>query len=294
MPHRYQDTYPERSLIESRSLARPSAADLLTLEYFEAEPDSMPEREYAQHHILLNYQETPHRVENWRDGEHRDFTYHHNEIVVTPAGMVSGWRWYIKSKVIVITLEPEKLERFAKSELGVLLTAQQLKDLPQFTDVDICQAGWLLKEALETRDIGSEVMFESLARVFLIKLIQKYGERDAVPGLARGFTANHYKRVLDFVSKQFGRTITLEDLAGQAALSPSHFSRLFKQTVGQSPMQFVMSYRVEQAKKMLVASDRQMIEIALACGFSDQAHFSRVFKQVAGAPPKTWRATQAI
>ncbi|MEM9027373.1 MAG: AraC family transcriptional regulator [Pseudomonadota bacterium] len=294
MPDRYQDIYPEPPLLESTRLVRTSASDLLTLEYFEAQPGTMPERVYAQHHILLNYRAEPHRVENWRDGEHRDFTYHKDEIVVTPAGIRSGWRWHAKSKVIVVTLEPDKLERFAQSELGLLLTTRQLQDLPQFTDADICQAGWLLKDALETRDVGSELMFESLARVFLIKLLQKYGDRDELPELAKGFTSRHYKRVLDYVSENFGKSVTLDTLAKEAGLSPSHFSRLFKQTIGQSPMQFVLSYRVEQAKKMLADPNRALIDVALSCGFADQAHFSRVFKQSAGSTPKAWRTAQGL
>ena len=108
---------------------------------------------------------------------------------------------------------------------------------------------------------------------------------------ARGFTARHYKRVLDFVADHFAETITVENLANIAALSPSHFSRLFKQTIGQSPMHFVMTYRVEQAKKKLSHQDLPLIDIALECGFADQAHFSRVFKQTEGVTPKNYRAS---
>lgn len=289
MPNRYQDVYPSAPLLDSAELARPSAAALMTLEYFEAPAATMREDVFAQHHVLLNLREEPHRVENWRDGVHRDFTYHKNEIIVTPAGVRSGWRWHERSKVIVITLEPDALERFAQTEVGVLLTGRQLRDLPQFTDPDICQAGVLVRDALATRDIGSDVMFESLARVFLVKLIQKYGERDDLLEFAKGFTSKHYKRVLNFVSENFGRSVTLDELASEAGLSASHFSRLFKETIGQSPMQFVMSYRVEEAKKMLAEPDRPMIDIALNCGFADQAHFSRVFKQTTGKTPKSWR-----
>ena len=291
MPNRYQDIYPSPPLMNSAALARPSAAALLTLEYFEADPAQMPAEVFAQHHILLNLREEPHRVENWRDGVHRDFTFHKDEIVVTPAGTRSGWRWHAKSKVIVITLEPEKLERFAQSEVGVLLTGAQLRDLPQFEDADICQAGVMLRDALAAGDVGSDVLFESLARVFLVKLIRRYGERrEEAPDFTPRFTAPRYKRVLDRVARDYGGTVTLEGLASEAGLSPSHFSRLFKQTIGQSPMQFVTHYRVEQAKKKLARPDLPLTRIALACGFADQAHFSRVFKQVEGMTPKAYRA----
>lgn len=54
-----------------------------------------------------------------------------------------------------------------------------------------------------------------------------------------------------FEAENFTKTITVEERAHVAALSPSHFSRLFKQTIGKSPMNFVTAYRVEQAKKRL-------------------------------------------
>lgn len=285
---KYQDTYPSEPLIQSIDLVRPTAADLLTLEYFEAEPASMPTDSYYQHHIILNLRDEPHRLENWRDGEHRDFIYNKNEIIVTPAGVSSGWRWHVKSKCIIITLDPAKFERFAQTELGILLSTQQLKDLPQFLDEDITQSGIQLLEALQSK-MGSQVMFESFARVFLTKLILKYGLQAEEYNFSKSFTAGQYKQVLNYIAINYGDNILIEDMAAQADLSTSHFSRLFKQTIGQSPYQFLMFYRIEQAKKMLDNPNALMIDIAMDCGFSDQAHFSRVFRKIEGITPKQYR-----
>jgi AraC family transcriptional regulator len=287
---RYQDVYPSDALLRSYDVVRPRAADLLSLEYFEAEPDRMPTRVFEQHHILLNLKEEPHRVENWRGGIHRDFVYRHHEIVLTPAGIESGWHWHSRSRVIVVTIEPDKLDRFVRSEIGMLLTPRQLRDVPQAHDPDLVQAAAMLLDALRTRASGSEVMFESLARIFLVKLIQAYGEkRDGPAEFGRGFSAEQYKRVLDHVAARFGGEITIEDLAREAGLSPSHFSRLFKEATGDTPYQFVMDYRVEQAKKMLAEKDRPLIDVALRCGFSDQPHFNRIFKRLTGRTPKEYR-----
>ncbi len=289
MALRYQDVYPSPALLASGSPARPSAAELLTVEYFEADPAAMPAAVYVQHHVLLNLKRQPMRVENIRDHVHRDFEFHCNDIVVTPAGVRSGWRWHDRSKVIVITLDPTKLDRFASTELGVALTGAQLKSLPQFQDADICQAGVHLLEALQS-EFGSAVLFDSLARVFLVKLIGRYGERpEAAAGRGPRLTAAQYRRVLDHVRTYFDRSIALDELAGQAGISPYHFSRLFKRTMGRSPMQFVTGFRVERAREMLADPSLPLTTIAVRCGFADQAHFSRQFKQLTGETPGRYR-----
>ena len=291
MPSRYADIYPSEPLLNSDAIERPSAAGLMSVRYFRAEPDQMPEDVFKEHHVLLNLQTIPHRVQNWRDGELRDFMFHKDEIIVTPAGMRSGWQWYATSDVIVITLDPAKVERFAQSELGMLLDPQQFRDLPQFSDPDLCTAGVILRDALESTDMSSVVMFEAMSRVFLVKLLQKYGKRRIEDvQLSSRFTSRHYQRVLTFVQNRLDQTITVEQLATEAGMSPSHFARMFKETLGTTPMQYVMAYRIEQAMKMMQDQQRPLGDIALECGFSDQAHFTRSFKQVVGQTPKAYRA----
>jgi AraC family transcriptional regulator len=288
----YRDIYPSAALLRSFDVIRPRAGDLVSLEYFEAPPAGMPTAQFAQHHLLLNLKPEPHRVENWRDGEHRDFTYCLNEIVLTPAGIRSGWHWHATSRVIVITLDPERLERFAQQELGLLLTRRQLQDVPQAEDADLCQSGQMLLDALRQRSSGMAVIYESLARIFLVKLLQRYGEQRAADlDLAQGFTAARYKRVLDFIDGHYSAPITIEDMAREAALSPAHFARLFKSAIGDTPYQFLMDYRVEQAKRMLADPARPLFDIALACGFADQPHFTRIFKRLTGRSPREWRRT---
>ncbi|MFN3227714.1 MAG: helix-turn-helix domain-containing protein [Hyphomicrobiales bacterium] len=294
MPRRYVDIYPSLPLLSSDDAEHTSAAALMSVRYFQAEPASMPEDVFAEHHILLNLKEEPHRVLNWRDGETRDFTFSKNDIIVTPAGMRSGWRWFAQSDVIVVTLEPNKVERFAQTELGMLLDGQQFRDLPLFSDADLCAAGIMIRDALENDDITSAVMFEALSRVFLVKLLQRYGQRRPEEvALSARFTSSHYHRVLAFIRGRLDQTITVEELAKEAGMSPSHFARVFKETVGQTPMSYVMTYRIEQAIAMMREPSRPLGDVALACGFADQAHFTRSFKQLIGTTPRAYRSQLA-
>ena len=291
MPRRYKDVYPSLPLLNSDALEHPSAAALMSVQYFRAEPDSMPEGVFDEHHVLLNLRDEPHRVQNIRDGVMRDFTFLKDEIIVTPAGTRSGWRWFATSDVIVVTLDPEKVQRFAQSELGMLLDPAQFRDLPQFADADLCAAGVMLRDALDADDISSGVMFEAMSRVLLVKLLQRYGKRRPEEiALSARFTTAHYHRVLAHIRKHLDRTISVEDLAREAGMSTSHFSRVFKETLGATPMQYVLAYRIEQSIKMMRDPERQLGDVALACGFSDQAHFSRSFKQVTGQTPRQFRA----
>ncbi|MEO1175366.1 MAG: AraC family transcriptional regulator, partial [Myxococcota bacterium] len=142
---RYQDIYPSPPLLESGTRVRPQARRLLTLEYFEAEPNHMPEQVFSQHHVLLNLRVDDHRVEHVLEGRRREFVFKENEVIVTPAGLRSGWRWHARSRVIVVTLDPMELERFARNELGIDLTPAQLREQSHFGDAELCAAALLLK-----------------------------------------------------------------------------------------------------------------------------------------------------
>ena len=294
MPRRYREIYPSTPLLESDRHNRQSAMALMTVNYFQAEAASMPEEVFVEHHVMLNIRDAPMQMQNTRNGKRHDYNINKNDIVVTPAGVRSGWRWFETSDVIVVTLDPLPVGRFAETELGILLTDQQLADQPRFSDPDICAAAIMLRDTLETNDLASAVMFESLARVFLVKLLQRYGDHlpEEIDASAR-FTTQHYRRVLNHIKANIAKTIHLEELASAVGMSSSHFSRQFKQTLGKSPMQYVMSYRVEQAAKMVADPQIPLIEVALSCGFADQAHFTRNFKQFMGVTPKSYR-TQLV
>ncbi|MEM9741016.1 MAG: AraC family transcriptional regulator, partial [Pseudomonadota bacterium] len=163
----------------------------------------------------------------------------------------------------------------------------------QFTDTDLCNAGVILRDTLEEDDISSAVMFEAMSRVFLVKLLQRYGKRRPEEiELSARFTSQHYQAVLSFVQERLDHTITVDELAKEAGMSPSHFARVFKETLGSTPMQFGMAYRIEQSITMMENPKRTLGDIALACGFSDQAHFTRSFKQLTGQTPRAHRAAQ--
>ena len=86
----------------------------------------------------------------------------------------------------------------------------------------------------------------------------------------------------------------IDDLAHQAALSPTHFINLFKRATGLPPIHFLLDCRLEAAKKLLRTSSRPVTEIGLALGFSSSQHFANQFRRATGASPREWRSQSAL
>lgn len=94
------------------------------------------------------------------------------------------------------------------------------------------------------------------------------------------------RRVIDHTKTSIHSTLSLAQLASCVHLSPFHFSRLFRQTVGISPYRFVLQMKIELAQKLIRGNYGSLSDVAYALSFTDQAHFSNAFKKVTGMCPK--------
>ncbi|MDG2527908.1 helix-turn-helix domain-containing protein [Caulobacter endophyticus] len=115
------------------------------------------------------------------------------------------------------------------------------------------------------------------------------GQQDCVPSGDSPLAPWQLRRVLAHVERHIDRAITIPELARQANLSTSYFSRAFRQSQGVTAGAYVRNRRIEHAKQMLRDSSTSLAQISGACGFSDQAHFTRVFSALVGLPPHRWR-----
>jgi AraC family transcriptional regulator len=124
----------------------------------------------------------------------------------------------------------------------------------------------------------------------ILRVLTQAGIAGAVEPVQRGGLAPWQARLLErHIADHIGEQIRLADLAGLVGLSTGHFGRAFKITFGSSPHPYILQARIAKAKAMMLERDQPVSQIALDCGFCDQAHFSRIFRRITGEAPCAWR-----
>jgi AraC-like DNA-binding protein len=106
--------------------------------------------------------------------------------------------------------------------------------------------------------------------------------------------AVYWPEVRAYIDAHILGRMPVSELSAIVQLSPTHFSRCFKQTLGVSPHAFVMRHRLELAARLMLESTESLANIAHDCGFTDQPHFCRQFKRVMGESPAAWRRAQQV
>ena len=104
-----------------------------------------------------------------------------------------------------------------------------------------------------------------------------------------GLAAWQVHRVRGFIESHLDEAIRVEDLSEMVRLSAAHFSRAFKRSIGEAPHTYLVRRRLDRARHLMLTSDTALSEVALACGFADQAHLSRLFRRCTGQSPAAWR-----
>jgi len=163
---------------------------------------------------------------------------------------------------------------------------------PAFDDEDplIVHLARALREDLRAGLPSGCLYGETLGTALCAHLLQKHGVFEQTFQQYRGGLPKYQLRhVIEYIDDNLEKAISLPDLARVAQISLYHFVRLFKQSTGLSPHQYVLKKRIEHAKSLLQTAGMPIAEIALRSGFGSQSSFTRAFQRLTCSTPKTYR-----
>ncbi|MFF2875931.1 helix-turn-helix transcriptional regulator [Gottfriedia sp. NPDC057991] len=101
--------------------------------------------------------------------------------------------------------------------------------------------------------------------------------------------SNLIKKIILYMNTNFYESITLQVVAEEFNLSPSHLSKRLNKETGMSFNDNLNKIRINESKKLLLHTDKSILEVAISVGFNYQNHFGKVFKQMVGVTPNAFR-----
>ncbi len=99
----------------------------------------------------------------------------------------------------------------------------------------------------------------------------------------------YIKEAFAFIEQNFQNDISVEDIAAACGLNRSYFGKIFHESMGKTPQEFLISYRMTKATELLKLTDLSIADIGNVVGYPNQLHFSRAFKNAYQVSPRQWR-----
>ncbi len=282
------DSFPEDPHPSGSALV--IETEIIRIEHLGFPPGEADFHAEAAHTLFVNQTSRPLHYLQAQDGKTHTGLYSHGDMLVTPAKTPLFVRWEGYENCLKIQMPESFLKRVVEETLGK--DGDRLNVVPTFQsrNQQLEAISTLLMAEVQQRQASSGLYLDSLANVLAVQLLRNYGTTSAqLPNYEGGLPTYQLNQVLDFIDAGLTEEIKLADLAGLLGMSPFHFGRMFKQSMGISPHQYVIQQRIERAKHLLKHSDQAIIDIALECGFNSHSHLSKQFRKVTGVAPRTFR-----
>lgn len=244
-----------------------------------------------EHDLFLCLSTRPYRIHQVMGEQNYVGIYSRGDISIVPAGTKGQYHTEGTDHFLQIKIEPELLLQVARKTGELNVNTLQL--IPKFKErnSNIEQIMMMLHcELIRGSACASQLYIESLTNALAINLLRDYTvEKKDLSLNSVGLNDSKLLIVTNYINENISAEIKLSDLAALAGISQFHFSRLFKQSVGISPIEYLLKQRIERAKLLLKNSELSVTEIALACGFNSHSHLGKYFRQLTGFSPSEYR-----
>jgi AraC family transcriptional regulator len=202
----------------------------------------------------------------------------------------------LTSHILHVYLPKKTIEDLTDDSLRGADAFEYVRYANGYPDTLIAQCGLAIAQELHQQTSTGRILVESIANTIAARLVHSNTGRapDGAFAAARsGLDTRRLLRVLEAVDADLEGDLSIAHLASVACLSPFHFARAFKTSMGMSPHQYVSARRLHHARDLVVAGTSTLSQIAASLGFSSQANFNRAFKAATGVTPTAYKLALA-
>lgn len=276
----FSQIVPRSPILRSQDIV----SEILRVEHHQ-QPANRESECCLPHYLLSIHLGQPIQLERTIDGRHSSDQLTEGDIMITPPSMHRQLFWDTEAEFLLLRLEP-KLFTCAVYE-SVDANHAQIAPQLKICDPLIQQIGLALKAELEIDGLSDRLYAESMANALAVHLLRHYStRRREIRSYSGHLPSDKLQQALDYIHAHLVEDLSLESIATELGMSQYYFARLFKQSTGYSPYQYVIKHRIERAQELMMQEQQSIANIALQVGFASQSQFGRHFKRLTGVTPK--------
>jgi AraC family transcriptional regulator len=264
----------------------------ITVERHRREAEELPEHYVVGHGIALSTGSCPIPF-GWKDGSKwRDGKFKPGEFHLVTHGAFNTPRWFQTLDELSLVLD----RGFVADVVQDGLPANRIEFEMQrsASDPTIGRYADAFRSELETPSSAGLLYADTLTVGLTLHLLSNYAVAKPKTLRPKGkLNSFQLRSVVDFIQSHLDEDVSVLVLAEQARVSPFHFARQFRATVGLSPHQYVFQQRVQKSVGLIRAGKLPLAQIAVESGFHDQSHLTRAFRKVFGTTPRKFSAGTA-
>lgn len=148
-----------------------------------------------------------------------------------------------------------------------------------------------MREEKNAMKIGSKLNLKAGLIKILVLLAREWESSTGIQARIMEGKRNLLVSAINFIEQNMKEALTVGQIASKAYMSPQHFRKIFKNSTGVTPMEYINKLRISTAQKLLIESDFSISKIAEEIGIIDINYFSRLFKREVGCSPSTYRTS---
>jgi AraC family transcriptional regulator len=243
---------------------------------------------FKRHVIVINIGHSVTEFE--KDGRFQGVQRARGAVTFLPSHQPFSCRLKVKSGMfanfLYLALHPVLVSRVADA-LELDADRIELTERRGIIDPTVRHIALALRAGVQSDGALDRMYGEALSTALAVHLLREYGTSVLRPKRPYGrLPREKLVRALEYIQDRLNADLTVSGIAQVAEMSADHFTKLFKESTGQSPYRYVIEARVRKAKELLTTGKFSISEAAHQVGFVDQSHLTRHFKKVFGLPPK--------